>query len=131
MRKLNRFTGIAACLLFLTFFVINSANAQDAVKGDENKGAIPAGILKITEKSCTACHSGSGNADAVAKLDLSAWGKYSPDKQASKAQAMCIMISKDKMPPREYRTNHPESELTTEEIKAVYAWAQALRNAKE
>jgi hypothetical protein len=130
MKTLNRIAGTAACLLFLAFILMHTANAQDAAKSPEKTAAIPAEIVKITEKSCTACHSGSGNADAVAKLDLSAWGKYSPDKQASKAQAMCIMVSKDKMPPRDYRNTHPESVLTNNEIKALYAWAQALRNTK-
>jgi hypothetical protein len=100
----------------------------------ENEGAgtpIPENVMKIAEKSCVSCHSEPGNTEALSRLNLTNWNNYSPDKQASKAQSMCIMISKDKMPPVTYRGTHPESVLTTDEIKTIYAWAQSLQNAKK
>jgi hypothetical protein len=111
-----------------------SFNPFSGRSSPENRGAgspIPENVMKIAEKSCVSCHSEPGNADALARLNFTNWDKYSPDKQASKAQAMCIMISKDKMPPLTYRGMHPESVLTTDEIKTVYAWAQSLQNAKK
>jgi hypothetical protein len=131
MKNLIKIAVSYSGFLYIALVLPNISMAQSAGTIVGVAGAIPENVMKIAEKSCVSCHSEPGNADALARLNLTNWDKYSPDKQASKAQAMCIMISKDKMPPATYRGTHPESILSTDEIKTVYAWAQSLQNAKK
>jgi hypothetical protein len=131
MKNLIKVAVSFSGFLFIGLVLANILMAQSAGTIAGVAGAIPENVMKIAERSCVSCHSEPGNADALARLNLTNWDKYSPDKQASKAQSICIMISKDKMPPATYRGTHPESVLTTDEIKTIYAWAQSLQNAKK
>jgi hypothetical protein len=87
--------------------------------------------MKIADKSCVNCHSEPGNGIALAHLNLSNWDKYSPEKQAAKAKAMCSMVTKDKMPPKKFRANHPDGVPTAAEVKTICNWAESLQVTKK
>jgi len=92
---------------------------------------IPADVLKFTEKSCNACHGEQGGKMAQSALNLAGWDKYSPEKQAAKAKAMCDEVTKGKMPPKGYRNNNPGSVPGDEDIKMLCNWAESLKTANK
>jgi hypothetical protein len=87
---------------------------------------IPENVVKIAEKSCVSCHTEPGNKMALAHVNISNWDKYSPEKQASKAQAMCNMVTKGKMPPKKFKETHPDGIPSAAEIKIICDWAQSI-----
>jgi hypothetical protein len=68
---------------------------------------------------------------ALSFLNLSAWDKYTPEKQASKAKAMCKKVTKNKMPPKSYRKNNPDAVLAEEDIKTICNWSASLQVNKK
>lgn len=128
MNKLISIAVAVISVLFITALIINPLSAQ---KGGSGGKPIPAGVMKIAEKACVSCHTEPGNGMALAHLTLSNWDKYSPEKQAAKANAMCNMVSKDKMPPKRFKANHPNNVPTNEEIKTLCDWSQSLQITKK
>lgn len=55
-------------------------------------------------------------------LNLSEWETYSAPQQRDKLESICGLISTGRMPPRQYRSMHPEANLTETEKKDVCAW---------
>jgi hypothetical protein len=55
-------------------------------------------------------------------LNLSEWETYSVPQRRDKLESICGLISTGRMPPRQYRSMHPEANLTETEKKAVCAW---------
>ena len=131
MKRLIRITVAVASVLLINTLIINPVFAQSAQKVNEVGKPIPEGVIKIAEKSCMNCHAKSGNCIARTHVNLSKWDKYSPEKQAAKAKAMCNMVSKEKMPPKKFRENHPEGVPTKEEIKTICDWAKSLQLTKK
>ena len=119
------------CAIGIISLIINQLIAQPLSKAGDGKNPIPAVVVKIADKSCVKCHSEPGDFMALGHLNLSQWDKYSPEKQAAKAKSMCNMVSKDKMPPKKFRENHPDGVPTTEEIKTICDWAESLQIAKK
>ncbi len=128
MKKLLMITAAA---LFLTALIVNPLGAQTAQKPMADKKPIPADVMKIAEKACINCHAEPGNGMALMHVNLSNWDKYSPEKQADKAQAMCKMVSRDKMPPKSFKAKHPEAALSTDDLKTICDWAASLQVAKK
>jgi uncharacterized membrane protein len=122
---------VMAGVLVTALSVNNPIAAQSAKAGMELGKAIPDGVMKIAEKSCIKCHAEPGNSMALAHVNLSKWDKYSPDKQAAKAKAMCKMVTKGKMPPKNFRKEHPDGVPTKEEIKTICDWAQSIAVPKK
>jgi len=58
------------------------------------------------------------------RLDFSKWETYSPRQRREKLESICGLISTDRMPPRLYKSMHPEAKLAETEKKGVCAWAQ-------
>jgi len=56
-------------------------------------------------------------------LNLSNWETYSAPQRQDKLKSICGLISTGRMPPRQYRSMHPEANLTEMETKALCAWA--------
>src|SRR6202158_44923 len=56
-------------------------------------------------------------------LNLSKWETYSVPQRQEKVESICGLISTGRMPPRHYRSMHPEANLTESEKQAVCAWA--------
>jgi Haem-binding domain len=131
MKKLISITVAVASVLFITALIINPVTTQSAPKSGDGIKPIPDAVMKIAEKSCVKCHTEPGNGMALAHVNLSKWDKYSPEKQAAKAKAMCNMVTKDKMPPKKFREEHPDGVPSKEEIKTICDWAQSLQIPKK
>jgi hypothetical protein len=128
MKKQISIAAAVASVLFITAMIINPVSAQKEASGSK---PIPDNVMKIAEKSCVNCHKEPGNFMAIEHLNLSNWDKYSPEKQASKAKAMCNMVTKEKMPPKNFRKDHPDGVPSTEEIKTICEWAKSIEVPKK
>jgi hypothetical protein len=131
MKKSISIAVAVVCVLFITSLIINQLTAQAAPEGSAVSKSIPANVMKIADKSCVKCHTEPGDFMALSHLNLSNWDKYSPEKQAAKAKSMCTMVTKDKMPPKKFRANHPDGVPTTEELNTICNWAQSIQVAKK
>ena len=103
MKNLIRIAITVSCALFITALIINPVSAQTAQKTSEGGKPIPDAVMKFVEKSCVNCHAEPGNKMALSLVNLTKWDTYSPEKQASKAKAMSKMVSKKKMPPKNFK----------------------------
>jgi Haem-binding domain len=56
-------------------------------------------------------------------LNLSEWETYSAPQRRDKLESICGLISTGRMPPRPYRSMHPESNVTEMEKEALCDWA--------
>ncbi|MCK9423500.1 MAG: heme-binding domain-containing protein [Bacteroidales bacterium] len=128
MKKLTRIALTVASVTFITALIINPVSAK---KGGGVGKPIPDGIMKIAQKSCVNCHTEPGNFLALSHLNLGKWDSYSPAKQASKAKAMCDKVTKGKMPPKNFRENHPDGVPSKEEIKTICDWAESIQITKK
>ena len=128
MKKSIRIIFSVACVLGINALMMTPVTA---LKGSGGGTPIPDKVMKIADKSCVNCHSEPGNFMAISHLNLSAWDKYSPEKQAAKAKAMCNMVTKEKMPPNNYRKNHPEGVPSLDETKTICDWAQSIQVPKK
>jgi hypothetical protein len=128
MKKFIILVAAVMGALFITALIINPIDAQKTSAAGK---PIPEAVMKIADKSCVNCHTEPGNMMAIEHLNLSNWNKYSAEKQASKAKAMCNMVTKDKMPPKNFRKDHPDGVPSTEEIKTICEWAQSIEVPKK
>jgi hypothetical protein len=80
--------------------------------------------------SCLACHGAGGKGMALSHVKMSEWSSYSPEKQASKAEDMCKMVTKGKMPTKGYLNDHPEAKLSPEQIATICNWSESLNKGK-
>jgi hypothetical protein len=118
-------------IIFLTSMIMNYSSAQSSQKDGVVSKPISPGVMKIAERSCLKCHADGGNEMAMMHLNLSNWGKFSPEKQADKAKDMCKMVTKDKMPPKGFREKNPGAAPTKEEVKIICDWAQSIQIIKK
>ena len=123
MKKILILIAAAPLMLFLTSLTVNKS---DQTAGTAQK-PIPADVMKIVDKSCAACHKDPGMKMAQGPLNLSGWDKYTAEKQAAKANAMCNLMTKGKMPPKKYQANNPGAVPTADDIKTVCSWASSLK----
>lgn len=92
---------------------------------------IPDDVLVIAKKSCVKCHTEPGKTMALSKVNLLKWDSYTAQKQASKAAAMCNMVTKGKMPPKKFKAENPDFVLTKDEIKIICDWSSSIQVAKK
>jgi len=111
--------------------IFNHSAAQSSTKGGIVSKPISPSVMKIAERSCLKCHTEPGNGMALAHLNLSNWDKFSMEKQADKANDMCKMVSKGKMPPKSFREKNPDGVPTKEEVKTICDWALSIRIIKK
>jgi hypothetical protein len=130
MKKLLKISIAAIGIFMITALIIIPMTAQSATQNGGGK-AIPESVMKIANKSCVKCHTEGGNGMALMHLNLSNWDKYSPEKQASKAKDMCKMVTKDKMPPKNFRESHPDGVPSEAEIKTICDWAASIQVSKK
>jgi mono/diheme cytochrome c family protein len=118
--------------LFLLMVCALACSSGKSVSSSELKSdtPIPSDVHKIMVTSCLACHGEAGKAMAKAAVKMSDWGSYTAKKQASKAKAMCKMVTKGKMPPKGYLNEHPEAKLTPEQIATICNWSAELNKKK-
>ena len=135
MKKLINNVLAVASVIFITALILIPLNGLSGSndKGDKSTGGgktISEDVMKVTVKSCENCHAEPGNPFALSHVNLSFWEKFAPEKQAAKAKAMCDMVTMNKMPPKNYRKNHPDEALTLEDINRICDWAQSLQIAR-
>ena len=128
MRRIYSLIAVIAMVSIAAMFLLVPSNATSQSKGAPVKGfAIPDSVLAIAKLSCLNCHADGGKSMATAHVNLSKWDTYSPDKQISKALDMCKEVTKGAMPPKSYRTGHPEGVPTDKQIKTLCSWANSLK----
>lgn len=108
-------------LLFAAFIRPGASLSPDPPKG------IPDSVWFVLETSCYECHSTDGNGMAKAKLNLDRWDESTPEKQRSKAEDICDVMQKGKMPPNKYRLNNPDAVPSPEGLARVCSWVTQLK----
>ena len=131
MKKTTMVIVAFAVVLFYAALLANPVSAQTAQKTGDVQKPIPANLMKFLEKSCVACHAEGGSKMAMSIVNISGWDKYSPKKQAGKAKKMCKEVTKEKMPPKGFRSNNPDAVPTKEDVKLLCDWAESLQVAKK
>lgn len=120
----NRFL-LVLVLVAAGFAIVSWTPGNDKpVAGDND---IPAGVAKILNNSCFACHGADGKAMALSHLKLAQWSEYSAEKQADKAADICKMVSAGKMPPKGYLNNNPGAVLTKAQVDSICAWTALVK----
>jgi hypothetical protein len=127
MKKFTLILVAIASVISFTAFMNNPLHVQAVQK---NK-PIPDDVLMIAKKSCINCHAEPGKKMAMSHVNLSKWDSYSAEKQATKASAMCNMITKGKMPPKEFKEKNPDFVLTKDEIKTICDWSASVQVTKK
>jgi hypothetical protein len=124
MKKISVALMLFTASLFFGLFLFNStATAQDSVKA---VSAIPDDVNKIVSASCTPCHTSNGGLMSKAKLNLTEWTSYSPEKQKEKAAKMYYEINKGAMPPKKAREKNPELIPTKEQTEIIKKWSESF-----
>ena len=84
---------------------------------------LPADVNDILKTSCYACHSNdASNKKAKIALNFDKWDDYKASKKVSKLDAICEVISKDKMPPEKYLKNDPGKALSDDQKVMLCKW---------
>jgi len=127
MKKIFVMLLVTSLFFIVTAMVILPSNkvGQKSPKATIAK-VIPDDLNIVFKKDCMACHGDEGSKMAMSKVNFSKWDTYSPEKQAKKAQAICKIITKGKMPPKGYKKNNPDSIPTQAEITSICNWANSL-----
>ena len=105
-----------AILTLVLFFVNLSAKGQDNTK---LVASFPDNVNKIFTASCTPCHIDKGGTMSKSKLNFSAWGKYSREKQNDKVKKIYFELDKGKMPPNAARQKRPDLIPTAEQVEVI------------
>lgn len=127
---MKKFTLISVAIASAFSFASLMNNPVSAQTIQKTK-SIPNDVLMIAKKSCVKCHAEPGKTMAKSHVNLSKWDSYTSEKQASKAAAMCNMITKGKMPPKVFKKENPEFVLTQDERKIICDWSASIQIAKK
>jgi hypothetical protein len=102
----------------------------------------PPEVKEILKVSCYDCHShetvwpwysriapvswliASDREEGRGKLNFSTWNRYTPERQVHLIAEAMDEIREGGMPPWYYSWKHPGSEVTSDELKVLEAWAQ-------
>jgi cytochrome c5 len=105
------------------------AISQKATK-QASVAPLPDDVGKIFKNSCMACHGEGGKGMAMSHVNFSKWSEYTPEKQASKAESICKVVTKGSMPPKSFKKDHPEFVPTEAQIKSICDWSASLNKPK-
>jgi hypothetical protein len=116
----------------------------DSAQGIEAYSVLPEKVTAILGRACRNCHSERTEwpwysavapfqwlmtADvyaARAHMNLSTWGRYTPEERTGRLIAICEMVAGNKMPPWYYRPmNYPSAWLSDVDKAAVCDWVKA------
>ncbi len=114
------FPGI---IIFGLLFLSSPLKGQEASK---ESPALPEEVNIIVTASCTPCHTSNGGLMSRAKLNLSVWTNYSPEKQKDLASKMFSELNKGAMPPKMAREKRPESIPTEEQVAIIKKWSESF-----
>lgn len=111
-----------AAILSVALLSILSINA--VTTGEQSPKPIPDDVLKIVNNSCGKCHNQGGSGAALANLNLTKWDNYNAVKQAKKAEAICRVITTEKMPPKSFIKKNPQAVISVEDRATICAWSK-------
>jgi uncharacterized membrane protein len=128
---MKKFIAIAATVLTIAIIVTMITMPSRAISPSKSSNpsiasSIPDSVTSILEKSCFPCHSAPGKGMAMSKLNFDKWETYKPEKQASKAGAICKEVTKQGMPPKSFRENNPDKVPTQSEVQVICNWANSF-----
>jgi mono/diheme cytochrome c family protein len=124
MKKIS----LSALLLPITL-VFGLLLSPQMVSGQENAkplSTLPDSVNQILTVSCVPCHTSQGGLMSKAKLNLTDWANYSPEKQKEKAAKMFSELNKGAMPPKMAREKRPETIPTKEQIEIIKKWSESF-----
>jgi mono/diheme cytochrome c family protein len=129
MKKIS----LSALLLPLTLvFGLLLSNQQVSGQGNATSSStIPDDVSKIVTVSCAPCHTSQGGLMSKAKLNLTEWANYSPEKQKEKAAKIYSEINTGAMPPKKAREMKPELIPTKEQIEIIKKWSESFPSEKK
>jgi hypothetical protein len=131
MKKTFVIMSVALIVLFITAMTMTSAKSINQKETTYlNNNSIPDSLNKIFINSCTSCHSDDSKSFAKSVLNFSNWDKYTKEEKIKKGDAICKMISEDKMPPESFVKSKPEAKLTDIQIKNICNWSALLSQVK-
>lgn len=124
-----------ACKLVLNtaFLALALLFVNQSAKGQVNTklvASFPDDVNKIVSVSCTPCHTDKGGTMSKAKLNFSAWEKYSPEKQDEKAKKIYSELDKGKMPPKAARQKRPDLIPSAEQVAVIKKWSDTYSAKK-
>lgn len=114
-------------LFSLILILLMSATDAYSQQTETSSPAIPDNVKKIFTASCVPCHTNQGGLFSRVKLNFTVWTKYSPEKQKERADKICSMLAKAKMPPKAARETRPDIIPTKEQIVLIKKWADSLK----
>jgi mono/diheme cytochrome c family protein len=127
MKRTTSIVAILSGLAFVALFCFQTRNVTGSGVGSPGSPSLPDSILKFAQKSCMACHSDDGSGMAKGRLNFDKWDSYGEKKWPGKAQSICDIITKGKMPPKGFKENNPDAVPTEKDIKMVCSWAASLQ----
>ena len=129
MKKIALLSIVTMSIVIAIVLVFNPQTATGSKKTNvAGPGiAMPDSIHKMVQRACMDCHADDGNFMAKGKVNFSVWDKYDSDKQASKAQAICKVLTKGSMPQKKWCVNNPNDVPTQAEKDMVCKWANSLQ----
>jgi cytochrome c5 len=131
MKKMYLFLAVTFVLLVFASAALSPAKPADKKSQTPvASSSIPEELNTIFENSCMGCHATGGKSMAMAKVNFSDWDKYSPEKQAKKAAAICKMLTKGAMPPKSFRESHPDAVPTAAQKDMICKWSETLTQKK-
>jgi hypothetical protein len=130
MKKIIMAASAITGLLLLTAMLIAPVSKKSSQNAGTDQKPIPANVMKIAQNSCAGCHMEPGMKMAMSLLNISSWDKYTPEKQAAKAKAMCKVVTKNKMPPKRTRASNPDLVPTPDDVRLICDWAASLKVSK-
>ena len=126
MKKFYSFLAAAILILVFAFVLLpQRANSQNDPKSASI--VMPDNVNTILKNSCIGCHGEGGSKMAMSHVNLSKWSEYKQDKQISKAEAICKVLTKGSMPPKKFKAEHPELVPTEAQIKTICDWSNSLK----
>ena len=110
------------------------------------KHSVPEPVKALLERACYDCHSNRTYypwyaeiqpvgwwlakhvTDGKNNLNFSEFGKYPTKRAVTRLEQISEDVSEKAMPLPSYRWGHPKARLTTDEIKTLTDWAEALHD---
>ena len=138
---------VVACLLVIAQFKrpAKTNPAIDSSRALEAHVQVDPKVAAILERSCNDCHSNKtrwpwyANVAPVSwfvidhvdhgrsHMNLSEWGKYTPEEQKTHLGQFCELVTEGWMPLSSYTPLHPNAKLSDEDKKVICDWASAER----
>jgi uncharacterized membrane protein len=117
MKKMIFALALSGILLFVFQSFVFKANPA---------AEFPDDVTDILKTHCYDCHSqDASNKKAKIALNFDKWDDYKDSKKVSKLDAICEVVSKDKMPPEKYLKNNPGKALTDDQKVVLCKWTDA------